>query len=567
MTLDYSVGDFISVGALAWNVYKSCKEAPESYVGNIALEVLSLHAALKEAAETVFAHPLSLTKQEHLKALGEGCYRVLKDLDDRCKKYQSLGIQNSKRPWGMEDIAELRARLTSNTALLTAWIRCVCVSSEFQGGISWLTAKNKKLIYSMSWQAQVEKKLKHFSQECRDGKREGSVISAQTSDPLSTMNDKQLWCTIRKELEDIGITVAVFDANKDFIFEWFANAIANGAFKERTFNDDPPMAEPSCEENSSDDQSSKRNFKVRTGPSNAGAAPLNKDVPVPLPQEATVQRPRIPRVAALIARLTRPNQSLITAAEECISKACEILNDRRKVLWLGKESSCMAIIWAASRGDEQVVRLLIEKGADVNACDADGNYALHHALENGHEQVARLLIEKGADVTACDANGNPALHYASNNGDEQVVRLLIEKEADVNACDAYTERSALHFASRNGHKQVVRLLVEQGANVNIRDATYKNPALHYASNNGHEQVVRLLIEKGADVNACDADGNYALHYASKNGHTHVVRLLIEKGADIDAYRKRSALQYALENGHEQVVRLLIEKGASVELYG
>jgi hypothetical protein len=104
-------------------------------------------------------------------------------------------------------------------------------------------------------QANVKKKLDQFSQECRDGKREASVISTQTSATLS-MNDKQLWRTIRKELEDIGITVAAFDANKDFIFEWFTNAIANGAFEERTL-DDPPTAEL-CEESS--DEGSKGNF-------------------------------------------------------------------------------------------------------------------------------------------------------------------------------------------------------------------------------------------------------------------------------------------------------------------
>jgi hypothetical protein len=244
MSFGYGVGDFIAVGALAWNVYKSCKEAPESY-GRISLEVLSLHAVLKEAEETVFVQPLSPTKREHLKAVGDGCYCVLKDLDNLCQKYQSLGTQ-SKRTWdrmrlGTEDIAELRARLTSNTVLLTAWIRCVHLrvpSGSHADGKS----------HSAS-QANVEKKLDHFLQEFREGKREGSVISTQTTDTLC-MNDKQIWRTIRKELKGIGITVAAFDANKDFIFEWFTTAIANGAFEERSFDDSsiPKTCDDSLEE-------------------------------------------------------------------------------------------------------------------------------------------------------------------------------------------------------------------------------------------------------------------------------------------------------------------------------
>jgi hypothetical protein len=51
-------------------------------------------------------------------------------------------------------------------------------------------------------------------------------------DTLST-NEKEVWRTIRKELEDIGITVAAFNANKEFIFEWFLSAIERGAFEEQ----------------------------------------------------------------------------------------------------------------------------------------------------------------------------------------------------------------------------------------------------------------------------------------------------------------------------------------------
>jgi hypothetical protein len=128
MSFGYSVGDFIAVGTFAWKVYKSCKEAPESF-GTISQEVLSLHAVLKEAEETVFTQSLPLDKQERLKAVGVGCYRVLEDLDNLVKKYQSLGTQGKRTwdrmKWGTEDVAELRARLTSTTGLLTAWIRCV----------------------------------------------------------------------------------------------------------------------------------------------------------------------------------------------------------------------------------------------------------------------------------------------------------------------------------------------------------------------------------------------------------------------------------------------------------
>jgi hypothetical protein len=82
-------------------------------------------------------------------------------------------------------------------------------------------------------QANVEKLLGDFLQEFREGKRQDSVISCETVDSLD-LEDEETWRTIRKDLEEIGITVAAFDANKTFIFDWFTKAFASGAFEEQS---------------------------------------------------------------------------------------------------------------------------------------------------------------------------------------------------------------------------------------------------------------------------------------------------------------------------------------------
>jgi hypothetical protein len=128
MSFGYSVGDFVAVTQLAWTVYKSCRDAPESF-NNISTELLSLHAVLKEVEEIISEQPLSETRRHHLATISHGCKCVLEDLRALVKKYESLGSQ-SKRTWdrmrwGSNDIAELRARLTSNVVLLTAFLRLV----------------------------------------------------------------------------------------------------------------------------------------------------------------------------------------------------------------------------------------------------------------------------------------------------------------------------------------------------------------------------------------------------------------------------------------------------------
>jgi hypothetical protein len=97
MSFGYSVGDFVAVGQLAWTVYKSCKEAPESFA-NISVEVLSLHVVLKEVEELLSDQNLPALKLDGLTIITNGYQDVLRDLEALTKKYESLGSK-SKRTW------------------------------------------------------------------------------------------------------------------------------------------------------------------------------------------------------------------------------------------------------------------------------------------------------------------------------------------------------------------------------------------------------------------------------------------------------------------------------------
>lgn len=125
MSFALSVGDFAILGQFAWMLYKSCKDAPESFK-NISQEVLSLHLVLKEVEETYSDAVLSATQQSRLANIGNGCRAILKDLEAILHKYNSLGKAKrtwNRLGWGSNDIAELRARLMSNTVLLTTFVK------------------------------------------------------------------------------------------------------------------------------------------------------------------------------------------------------------------------------------------------------------------------------------------------------------------------------------------------------------------------------------------------------------------------------------------------------------
>ena len=91
-----------------------------------------------------------------------------------------------------------------------------------------------------------------------------------------------------------------------------------------------------------------------------------------------------------------------------------------------------ALLFAASSGDVESARLLLDRGADVNDTAADGNSALVLAAFSGHGPVARLLIERGADPNAAGA-GYTALHAAVLRGDAETVKALLAKGANPNA--------------------------------------------------------------------------------------------------------------------------------------
>jgi hypothetical protein len=186
---------------------------------------------------------------------------------------------------------------------------------------------------------------------------------------------------------------------------------------------------------------------------------------------------------------------------------------------------------AAYFGLKEAIALL-ENGHDLNSKDSDGQTPLSWAAQNGHEAVVRLLLEKSAELETKDNHyGQTPLSWAARNGHEAVVALLLEKGVGLETKDKYFSQTPLSWAARNGHEAVVTLLLEKGAGLETKDS-YSQTPLSWAAQNGHEAVVTLLLGKGAELETKD---NYydrtPLSWAAGSGHEAVVALLLEKGAE------------------------------------
>nr|GMC84178.1 putative ankyrin repeat protein RF_0381 [Ipomoea batatas] len=235
---------------------------------------------------------------------------------------------------------------------------------------------------------------------------------------------------------------------------------------------------------------------------------------------------------------------------------------------------------AAGNGHIEVLRLLLLKGANVNALTKDGDTALHLAVRERRRDCTRLLLASGALTDIRNSrDGNTPLHIAAGNGDEQMVRLLLQNGAEKNTRNKHGKTSydvaaenghnrlfdALRLgdnlcaAARNGDVGAIQKLLDHGANVNGRDQNGWT-ALHRAAFKGRIEAARALIDNGVDVNCRDEEGYTALHCAVECGHADVAELLVKKGADIDARTNKgvTALQIAETLRFSGITRILVQ---------
>src|SRR5262249_5513141 len=145
---------------------------------------------------------------------------------------------------------------------------------------------------------------------------------------------------------------------------------------------------------------------------------------------------------------------------------------------------------AIRNADGQLIRTLLDNGADVNARDAEGNTPLILASFYAGPACVGLLIEKGADVNAANKAGATALIRAAT--DYEKTRLLVAAGANVRARTALGNTPLILAARCPGNSRTVKLLLERGANATERNGAGVSPVLSGAAS-GDEETVRLLL--------------------------------------------------------------------------
>jgi len=122
------------------------------------------------------------------------------------------------------------------------------------------------------------------------------------------------------------------------------------------------------------------------------------------------------------------------------------------------------LMYAALAGNTEVIKLLLEKGADVNARHNGAGGALIPAAQMGDPGAVKLLLEKGAEVNISHKSGYTALMYAAaaESNDPELINAFLAKGAEINV-KAKDGETALTLAGRKGRTEIVRLLKKAGA--------------------------------------------------------------------------------------------------------
>lgn len=197
----------------------------------------------------------------------------------------------------------------------------------------------------------------------------------------------------------------------------------------------------------------------------------------------------------------------------------------------GYPDSYTPLQWAARHGNVDLMRLLLEAGADTERRDFNGDRALLWAASAGQTESIRVLIAAGSPVNSVDdPYGLSPLHLAARSGYPDAIAALLAAGANVDAIDQ-SRTTPLAEAALTQNPRSVKLLLDAGANPEIADDILFDTPLHLAAERGDATIVRMLLAAGATAIGWNSDGSDPLHLAAFRGLPDNVAALLEAGAD------------------------------------
>ena len=276
--------------------------------------------------------------------------------------------------------------------------------------------------------------------------------------------------------------------------------------------------------------------------------------------------PTLPEVAK------SPDESLLEAAATGELAAAKAALEKGAKVDVRDDRGWSPLMIAGKEGYFEVVKLLVAKGADVNAGSTSkiGSTVLGFSVGSDSPELMGFLMDHGAEVNRTGNAGIAPLYYAVSYSKTNAAKFLLSRGAKVDQRGWPTDHresfTPLMAAVSDGKMEMAKILLGHGANIEATNQA-GDTLLMYLSKYLDPAKPKFLINHGANVNATGPDGHTALIYAAFNGRTETVKLLLAAGANPNAIAHDpgaapgegyDAVKVANQQGYREVAAVIAE---------
>jgi ankyrin repeat protein len=232
------------------------------------------------------------------------------------------------------------------------------------------------------------------------------------------------------------------------------------------------------------------------------------------------------------------------------------------VLQNDNEGNTLLHMAIENRIDPEIISLILDKNARINARNKEGDTALHLAIRQNNQETGGLLLRRGANIFDPNASGESPLYQAFHAPGD--IREWIVNSDTLESRDGLGN-SILHYAAQWKLDSVIPRIIHRGANLEAANATGETP-LFVAAKYNSPSTIQVLLSAGASIASRDTLGNNLLHAAVRWNAANSAKELIHAGVEVNAHalNGKTPLHDAVRLGITEVEPILTSNGADLE---